>query len=81
MREQVESLGAQFIEFKFNESGEGAGGYAKEMSEAYLAAEQALIAKHAQAVGHHHHDRADPGQAGAAADHVGRGRRRWRTGR
>jgi H+-translocating NAD(P) transhydrogenase subunit alpha len=49
VREQVESLGAQFIEFTFNESGEGAGGYAKQMSEAYLAAEQALIAKHAAA--------------------------------
>jgi NAD(P) transhydrogenase subunit alpha len=48
VREQIESLGGQFIEFKFEESGEGAGGYAKEMSDAYLAAEQALIAKHAQ---------------------------------
>lgn len=46
VREQVESLGAQFIEFQFNESGEGEGGYAKQMSEAYLAAEQALIATH-----------------------------------
>jgi proton-translocating NAD(P)+ transhydrogenase subunit alpha len=48
VREQVESLGGQFIEFKFDEAGEGAGGYAKQMSDAYLAAEQALIAKHAQ---------------------------------
>ncbi len=48
VREQVESLGASFIDFHFNESGEGAGGYAKEMSEAYLAAEQALIAQHAK---------------------------------
>jgi proton-translocating NAD(P)+ transhydrogenase subunit alpha len=47
-REQVESLGAQFVEFKFEEQGEGQGGYAKEMSEAYLAAEQALIAQHAK---------------------------------
>ncbi|HEV3030552.1 MAG TPA: Re/Si-specific NAD(P)(+) transhydrogenase subunit alpha, partial [Polyangia bacterium] len=47
-REQVESLGAQFVEFKFDEQGEGQGGYAKEMSEAYLAAEQALIAQHAK---------------------------------
>jgi NAD(P) transhydrogenase subunit alpha len=44
--EQVESLGGQFIEFQFNESGEGEGGYAKQMSEAYLLAEQALIATH-----------------------------------
>jgi H+-translocating NAD(P) transhydrogenase subunit alpha len=48
VREQVESLGAQFVEFKFEEPGEGAGGYAKEMSEAYLAAEQAMIAQHAK---------------------------------
>jgi NAD(P) transhydrogenase subunit alpha len=48
VREQVESLGAQFVEFIFDESGEGTGGYAKEMSEAYLAAEQALIAQHAK---------------------------------
>ncbi len=48
VREQVESLGGQFIDFKFDsvQSGEGAGGYAKQMSEAYLAAEQALIAQH-----------------------------------
>ncbi len=48
VREQVESLGASFIDFHFSESGEGAGGYAKEMSEAYVAAEQALIAQHAK---------------------------------
>jgi H+-translocating NAD(P) transhydrogenase subunit alpha len=48
VREQVESLGASFIDFHFNESGDGAGGYAKEMSEAYVAAEQALIAQHAK---------------------------------
>jgi H+-translocating NAD(P) transhydrogenase subunit alpha len=48
VREQVESLGATFIDFHFNESGEGVGGYAKEMSEAYVAAEQALIAQHAK---------------------------------
>jgi H+-translocating NAD(P) transhydrogenase subunit alpha len=47
-REQVESLGAQFIELEFNESGEGEGGYAKEMSDAFLAAEQALLGKHAE---------------------------------
>ncbi|HEY8925608.1 MAG TPA: Re/Si-specific NAD(P)(+) transhydrogenase subunit alpha [Polyangia bacterium] len=48
VREQVESLGGQFIQFDFKEEGEGAGGYAKEMSAAYLAAEQALIAGHAE---------------------------------
>lgn len=48
VREQVESLGASFVEFDFKEEGEGQGGYAKEMSAAYLAAEQALIASHAK---------------------------------
>jgi NAD(P) transhydrogenase subunit alpha len=47
-REQVESLGAQFVELDFKESGEGEGGYAKEMSDAFLAAEQALLARHAE---------------------------------
>jgi NAD(P) transhydrogenase subunit alpha len=48
VREQVESLGASFLELDFKETGEGDGGYAKEMSEAFLAAEQALIAQHAK---------------------------------
>ena len=48
VREQVESLGAQFVPLDFKEEGEGQGGYAKEMSAAYLAAEQALIAGHAR---------------------------------
>jgi NAD(P) transhydrogenase subunit alpha len=47
-REQVESLGAQFVELDFTESGEGEGGYAKQMSDAFLQAEQALLAKHAK---------------------------------
>ena len=47
-REQVESLGAQFVELDFKESGEGEGGYAKQMSEAFLQAEQALLASHAK---------------------------------
>jgi NAD(P) transhydrogenase subunit alpha len=48
VREQVESLGGRFLEFKFEgETGEGTGGYAKEVSEAYLLAEQTLIAQHA----------------------------------
>jgi NAD(P) transhydrogenase subunit alpha len=50
VREQVESLGATFIPFDFKESGEGEGGYAKEVSDAYLAAEQALLAQHAKEV-------------------------------
>ena len=48
VREQIESLGASFVELDFKEEGEGQGGYGKEMSAAYLAAEQALIAGHAR---------------------------------
>ncbi|MES1209636.1 MAG: Re/Si-specific NAD(P)(+) transhydrogenase subunit alpha [Pseudomonadota bacterium] len=47
-REQVESLGAKFLELDFKESGEGQGGYAKEMSPEFIAAEHALIAAHAK---------------------------------
>ncbi len=50
VKEQVESLGAQFLKFTFEEKGEGEGGYAKQMSEAYIAAEQALIAENAKDV-------------------------------
>ena len=32
VKEQVNSLGGEFLEVKVKESGEGAGGYAKEMS-------------------------------------------------
>ncbi len=45
VREQVESMGGKFVPFEYKESGEGEGGYAKQMSEAYLAAEQAMLAK------------------------------------
>ncbi|MCS6797169.1 MAG: Re/Si-specific NAD(P)(+) transhydrogenase subunit alpha [Myxococcota bacterium] len=47
VREQVESLGGRFIPFEFKgETGEGEGGYARQVSDAYLAAEQELLAKH-----------------------------------
>jgi len=47
VREQVQSMGAEFIELKFDEEGEGIGGYAKEMSPAFIEAEMALIKKQA----------------------------------
>jgi NAD(P) transhydrogenase subunit alpha len=50
VREQVQSLGASFLTIELEESGEGGGGYAKEMSAEYIAAEQALIAANAQDV-------------------------------
>jgi H+-translocating NAD(P) transhydrogenase subunit alpha len=50
VREQVQSLGASFLTIELQESGEGGGGYAKEMSAEYIAAEQALIAANAKDV-------------------------------
>ncbi|HEX4462183.1 MAG TPA: Re/Si-specific NAD(P)(+) transhydrogenase subunit alpha [Polyangia bacterium] len=49
VREQVQSLGATFLPFEWKgETGEGAGGYARQMSDAYLEAEQTFIAQHAK---------------------------------
>jgi NAD(P) transhydrogenase subunit alpha len=42
-KEQVESLGAAFLTVTLEEEGEGGGGYAKEMSPAFIAAEMALF--------------------------------------
>jgi proton-translocating NAD(P)+ transhydrogenase subunit alpha len=50
VREQVESLGAEFLPLDFKEDATGEGGYAKEMSEAFLQAEIALLAKQAMDV-------------------------------
>jgi len=42
-KEQVESLGATFVQVDLEESGDGAGGYAKEMSEAAKKAQKAKL--------------------------------------
>jgi H+-translocating NAD(P) transhydrogenase subunit alpha len=44
-KEQVESLGAKFVEVPAEESGDGAGGYAKEMSDEYKQKQRALLAE------------------------------------
>lgn len=49
-REQVQSLGAEFIEVEIEESGDGAGGYAKEMSPEFIAAEMKLFTEQAREV-------------------------------
>lgn len=43
VKEQVESLGAKFIELPMQESGEGQGGYAKEVSKEFLAKQQEVL--------------------------------------
>ena len=50
VKEQVESMGADFLELDFEEDGDGGGGYAKVMSEAFIRAEMALFAEQAREV-------------------------------
>ncbi|MBN1203398.1 MAG: Re/Si-specific NAD(P)(+) transhydrogenase subunit alpha [Myxococcaceae bacterium] len=49
-REQVESLGAAFLQVDIQESGDGGGGYAKTMSKEFIEAEMALFRKQAAEV-------------------------------
>ncbi len=49
-KEQVESLGGEFLTVELEEAGEGGGGYAKEMSKAFLDAEFALFREQAKEV-------------------------------
>jgi NAD(P) transhydrogenase subunit alpha len=50
VKDQVRSMGAEFIELDVEEEGEGLGGYAKEMSPAFIAAEMAMFATQARDV-------------------------------
>jgi NAD(P) transhydrogenase len=44
-KEQVEAMGASFLEVDYKEDGSGAGGYAKEMSKEWHAAARAMLTK------------------------------------
>ncbi len=50
VKEQVESLGAEFLELEFEEDGTGAGGYAKVMSKEFIEAEMALFREQAKEI-------------------------------
>ncbi len=50
VKEQVESMGAEFLMLDFKEDGSGQGGYAKIMSEEFIAAEMQLFAEQAREV-------------------------------
>jgi len=50
VKDQVKSLGGEFLELQFEESGEGAGGYAKVMSKEFIDAEMALFYEQAKDV-------------------------------
>lgn len=49
-RDDIKSLGAEFLELHFEEKGEGQGGYAKVMSPEFIAAEMALFLAQAKEV-------------------------------
>ena len=49
-REQVQSLGAEFVEVELQEEGAGTGGYAKEMSKEFIEAEMKLFTEQAREV-------------------------------
>ncbi len=49
-KDQVASMGAEFLEVNVEEEGEGKGGYAKVMSDAFIQAEMALFAQQAMQV-------------------------------
>ena len=49
-KDQVASMGAEFLELDIKEEGEGKGGYAKQMSDNFLKAEMALFAQQAMQV-------------------------------
>ncbi|MCY3768816.1 MAG: Re/Si-specific NAD(P)(+) transhydrogenase subunit alpha [Gammaproteobacteria bacterium] len=50
VKEQIESMNAEFLELDFKEDGSGSGGYAKVMSDEFIAAEMALFAEQAREV-------------------------------
>ena len=50
VKEQVESMGAEFLELDFEEDGSSSDGYAKEMSQAFIDAEMALFMEQAKEV-------------------------------
>lgn len=50
VREQVQSLGAEFVEVDMEEDGSGQGGYAKEMSKEFIEAEMRLFMEQAREV-------------------------------
>ena len=50
VKEQIESMDAEFLELDFEEEGSGTGGYAKVMSKEFIEAEMSLIAEQAKEV-------------------------------
>ncbi len=78
VKEQVESLGAKFVDVPYEtdeerEIAKGVGGYARPMPPAGCSGRPRRSRERAEAGRHRHHHRADPGPPGADADHRGDG--------
>jgi len=50
VKQQIESMGAEFLELDYEEEGSGSGGYAREMSAKFIEAEMSLFAAQAKEV-------------------------------
>ena len=50
VKEQIESMGAEYLTLEFEEDGTGVGGYAKQMSEAFMDAERRLFEEQAKEI-------------------------------
>ncbi len=50
VKEQIESMGAEYLTLEFEEDGTGIGGYARQMSEAFMDAERRLFEEQAKEV-------------------------------
>ena len=66
-------MNAEFLELDFKEDGSGSGGYAKVMSEEFIAAEMSLFAEQAREVDIIITTALIPGRAGPETDHQGDG--------
>ena len=73
VKEQVKSMGAEFIELNVQEEGEGAGGYAQGDEPGVHRRRDGDVRGAGPRSGHHHHHRAHPEPAGARAHHRGHG--------
>ena len=73
VKQQVESMGADFLMLDFEEDGSGEGGYAKVMSEEFIKAEMALVRPPGYGSGHYYYHGSDPGQTSAQTDYLGYG--------
>ena len=74
VKEQVESLGAKFLEFDLGGDLEGAGGYAKELTRRAAGAPAGADGRGDRQGRRRDHDGAGPGPPGADPGHRGRGR-------